>query len=492
MSSLSSRGDGEGGEAKQRRGRKRTKSTSTTATKSGSSSRAPTAVFTQDTILQRLTCPAKYQYETFMFLYDFFMCRASTSPLQRQQQQSSSSLQLPSTNTYISNIISSTFQTATSTTDDDEDVPIPVDELKEYRYEDHRYETSAELESKLRTFPRCRIVHEQLSVYPIMSYERTVRTITIVMEISVQILFRQCHLFLLQNGHHQHSSSDRGGGNSCGSVLMALPPSSIRLSHRDVGRMFVEAWRNYVLQHKYGKSYPHTITLQCCHRHSGGSLDVIPYCKEQLDIHTFHTDEIILDYYSFEVDEIKKGTNLSRLTQSMKQLELGEHVNPTYVPLFSRLYNKIVVQSQRYLLLANEFTLTNQQQQQSTEGGGGEQKKRGRKRRDPETIARLYEHETQLRSKWYDQQQQQQQSEQQASSTHVILYYLFVVCCISIVFSVNPEWQWKFHQFVSIDQCICHRNNKINKYKPLFCGNIPPIYSSHILGHLVPGGFGSV
>ena len=459
MSSSSRGGDGEGEATKQRRGRKRTKSTSTTGTKSGSG-RAPTAVFTQDTILQRLTCPAKYQYETFMFLYDFFMCRASTSPLQHQQQQSSSSLQLPSTNTYISNIISSTSQAATggeSTTDDDEDVPIPVDELKEYRYEDHRYETSAELESKLRTFPRCRIVHEQLSVYPIMSYERTVRTITIVMEISVQILFRQCHLFLLQNGHHQHSSN-REGGNSCGSVLMALPPSSIRLSHRDVGRMFVEAWRNYVLQYKYGKSYPHTITLQCCHRHSGGSLDVIPYCKEQLDIHTFHTDEIILDYYSFEVDEIKKGTNLSRLTQSMKQLELGEHVNPTYVPLFSRLYNKIVVQSQRYLLLANEFILTTQQQQ-STEGGGGEQqiqqqKKRGRKRRDPDTIARLYEHETQLRSKWYDQQEQQQK-QQQASSTHVTLYYLFVVCC---------------------DQCICHRNNKINKYKPLFCGNIPLIY----------------
>ena len=423
MSSLSSRGDGERGEtAKQRRGRKRTKSTSTTGTKSGSSGRAPTAVFTQDTILQRLTCPAKYQYETFMFLYDFFMCRASTSPLQHQQQSSSSSLQLPSTNTYISNIISSTSQATTGgeSTTDDEDVPIPVDELKEYRYEDHRYETSAELESKLRTFPRCRIVHEQLSVYPIMSYERTVRTITIVMEISVQILFRQCHLFLLQTGHHQHSNR---GGSGCGGVLMALPPSSIRLSHRDVGRMFVEAWRNYVLQHKYGKSYPHTITLQCCHRHSGGSLDVIPYCKEQLDIHTFHTDEIILDYYSFEVDEIKKGTNLSRLTQSMKQLELGEHVNPTYVPLFSRLYNKIVVQSQRYLLLANEFTLTNQQQQ-STEGGGEQQlhqqKKRGRKRRDPDTIARLYEHETQLRSKWYDQQQQQQQ-QQQASSTHTSL-----------------------------------------------------------------------
>ena len=343
MSSLSSRGGDEEGDVKQRRGRKRTSSKSNSTTTKHSSGRAPTAVFTEDTILQRLTCPSKYQYETFLFLYDFFMCRASTSPLQQQQQQQSSpSLQLPSANTYISNIISSTSQaTAGESTTDDEDIPIPVDELKEYRYEDHRYETSAELESKLRTFPRCRIVHEQLLVYPIMSYERTVRTITIVMEISVQILFRQCHLFLLQNGHHQHSNK-----SGCGDVLMALPPSSIRLSHRDVGRMFVEAWRNYVLQYKYGKSYPHTIVLKCCHHHRGGSVDVIPYCKDKLDIHTFDTDEIILDYYSFEVDEIKKGTNLSRLTQSMKQLELGEHVNPTYVPLFSRLYNKIVVQSQ--------------------------------------------------------------------------------------------------------------------------------------------------
>ena len=171
MSSLS--GGDEEGEAKQRRGRKRTSSKSnssnSTTTKSGG---VPSAVFTQDTILQRLTCPAKYQYEMFMFLYDFFMCRASTSPLS-QQQQSSSSLQLPSTNTYISNIISSTSQVVTGG-ESNSDVPIPVDELKEYRYEDHRYETSAELESKLRTFPRCRIIHKQVSVYPIMSYERTV------------------------------------------------------------------------------------------------------------------------------------------------------------------------------------------------------------------------------------------------------------------------------------------------------------------------------
>ena len=149
--------------------------------------------------------------------------------------------------------------------------------------------------------------------------------------------------------------------------------------------MFVEAWRNYVLQYKYGESYPKTIALKCCHHH-GGSLDVVTYCRDNLDIHTIHTDDIILDFYSFEVDEIKKGTNLSRLTQSMKQLELGGHVSPTYVPLFLTLYNKIVVQSQRYLQLANEFTMTNQQQQHQSSydkdqhgDSGQQQKKRGTK-----------------------------------------------------------------------------------------------------------------
>ena len=407
ISSLLSVGGGEG----KKRGRKRPNSKSNSTSTNGGTLLEGTSAFTHDTILQRITCPARYQYETFIFLYDFFMCRASTSPLSH-----TSSLQLPSTNTYISNTMSSMARVIgqkSNSNSDDDDMPIPVNELKEYRYEDHRYETSAELDSILRTFPRCRIIHEQLSVYHIMSYERTVRTITIVMKISVQILFRQFHLFLLQNKHHQHhhSSGNNSNGND-GGVLMALPPSSIQLSHRDIGRMFVEVWRNYVLQYKYGGSYPKTIALTCCHH--GGSIDVLTYCKEKLDIHTIHTDDIILDFYSFEVDEIKKGTNLSRLTQSMKQLELGKHVSPTYVLLFSTLYNKIVVQSQKYLQLANEFTMTNQQQQHQSSydndqcgDSGQHQKKCGRKRRDPETIARLYEQETQLRSKWYEQQQQQ-------------------------------------------------------------------------------------
>ena len=49
----------------------------------GRKRRSPHGLGGHDTILQRLVCPAVYQKETFMFLYDFFMCRASTSPLRQ-------------------------------------------------------------------------------------------------------------------------------------------------------------------------------------------------------------------------------------------------------------------------------------------------------------------------------------------------------------------------------------------------------------------------
>ena len=49
-----------------------------------------------NTILQRLICPAVYQKETFMFLYDFCMCQASISP-----PTSVRPLRLPSSNDHI-------------------------------------------------------------------------------------------------------------------------------------------------------------------------------------------------------------------------------------------------------------------------------------------------------------------------------------------------------------------------------------------------------
>ena len=161
--------------------------------------------------------------------------------------------------------------------------------------------------------------------HQMMSYERTVRVITIVMEVSVQTLFRQCHLFLLQKNHqnHHHQLSNKCDSRS-GMAILAVPPSSLQLLYHDIGRMFVEAWKDYVLQRRYGMRDPQTIALNVCrHYHNntlpdGGSsdlsTDLVSYCRRRLGIDTIFSEDVRLDFYSFESDEIKKGTTLSRLT----------------------------------------------------------------------------------------------------------------------------------------------------------------------------------
>ena len=166
------------------------------------------------------------------------MCRASTSP-----PTSVHPLRLPSSNDQIA----THFMLYT-----DEEAPaIPAEQLLEYRYEDGCYETCMELEARLRSFPNCRIIHERLTSYRIMSYERTMKTIKIVMEVAVDVMFRQCRLYLLQE---KDDKAHRIGG-----ILLT---KSMRLSYHDVGRMFVEAWRDYVMQSRYGRYHPQQIVLK--------------------------------------------------------------------------------------------------------------------------------------------------------------------------------------------------------------------------------------
>ena len=371
----------------------------------GRKRRSPHGLGGHDTILQRLVCPAVYQKETFMFLYDFFMCRASTSP-----PTSVRPLQLPSSNDYIAThfTLLPPSSIMSTTTDDDATPPaIPIEQLTEYRYEDGRYETCMEVEARLRSFPNCRIIHERLTSYRIMSYERTLKTITIVMEVSVDVLFRQCRLYLLQE-------KDDKIAQCVGGVLLT---ESMRLSYHDVGRMFVGAWRDYVMQSRYGRYHPHQIVLKL-HREPVG-INVVTYYKEKLGIQDIISDDVVLDYYAFQCEEIKKGTNLSRLTQSMHQLELGEHVNPRYVSVFRTLYKRMIVEPLQYLRLQNEYTSvvlpSSSVEDSSNElsSSSSSSSKRGRKRRDPDKISQLFAEEKRKRALWYRQQQQQYIEEQQ-------------------------------------------------------------------------------
>ena len=367
----------------------------------GRKRRSPNGFGGFDTILQKLVCPAVYQKETFMFLYDFFMCRASTSPPTSAAMRT---LGLPSSNDYIAaHFMLANDTTTAGTTDESPPPAIPIEQLLEYRYEDDRYETSMELEARLRSFPTCRIIHERLTSYRIMSYERTLQTITIVMEVAVDVLFRQCRLYLLQE-------KEDNTAQCMGGILLT---ESLRLSYHDVGRMFVGAWRDYVMQSRFGRCHPRKISLKVLREPVIGT-NVVAYYRERLGIDQICNDDIVLDYYAFQCEEIKKGTNLSRLTQSMQQLELGEHVNPRYVSIFRALYRRMIVEPLQFLRIQSEYTSA--ALVSSSDGvvvGGDDSSKRGRKRRDPERIRQLFTEEKRKRALWYRQQQQQYIEDQQ-------------------------------------------------------------------------------
>ena len=140
-----------------------------------------------------------------------------------------------------------------------------------------------ELEARLHSFPNCRIIHERLTSYRIMSYERTLKTITIVMEVAVDVMFRQCQLYLLQD-------TDDKPHHRIGGILLT---ESMWLSYHDVSRMFVGAWREYVMQSQYGRYHPQQIVLKL-HREPVG-INVVSYYKEKLGIEEIINDDVVLD-----------------------------------------------------------------------------------------------------------------------------------------------------------------------------------------------------
>ena len=168
----------------------------------------------------------------------------------------------------------------------------------------------------------------------------------------------------------------------------------MRLSYHNVGRMFVEAWRDYVMQSRYGREHPQKIVLKL-HRDPVG-ITLVSYYKEKLGIEEIINDDVVLDFDAFKCEEIKKGTNLSRPTQSMQQLELGEHVNPHYVLTFRTLYRQLIVEPLLFLHLQNEYTSA---VMPTTTTTTTEEKQfsslfqRGRKRKDPDKITQLFAEE---------------------------------------------------------------------------------------------------
>ena len=163
------------------------------------------------TILQKLICPARYQGHLFMFLYDFFLTNYRKNDGGGSGGDPSVELPSATRNFFLPYI-------------DAADRAIPINELREYSGE-----SDSDLEYRLNRFPVCRYVAEQILSYKVMSCERTLRTITVIVEINIDVMFRQCHLFLCTSG----CSMTR--------KLYSNPFTSLRVMQKDVSRMFVEA-----------------------------------------------------------------------------------------------------------------------------------------------------------------------------------------------------------------------------------------------------------
>ena len=172
-------------------------------------------------------------------------------------------------------------------------VAVLLGEIRNTRTEDDgtvRLETNKELIYRLGRFLLCRPVMEEIDSFLLMCHGRILKTITIIMEVNVDLLYRQCHMFLLQT--ERKDGGDGGGG-----------VGSMKLSNEEVGRMFVEAWRDYVLHAYYRSTYPQHIVL--C-RVPMMVPNLIDYYEREFAISRIKSEDVILDYYSFVCEEIKK------------------------------------------------------------------------------------------------------------------------------------------------------------------------------------------
>ena len=300
----------------------------------------------QDTQLVKLECLAIYQRETFLFLYDFFLssqsmlvCATAAGDIVRL---------------CVDHVLSS----------NDRECVLPVSMLKTDDSEDD--ETFA---ARLRWFPQSRVVHEYVSSYPVGFFERMVKMIVIVLEIRMNVLHRQVERYL--------RSTDRS--------------DTVCISNECVMVMFRDAWRDYVVQVVYGTTIPNHIVLgrylQWCSSNASGGTDLFIYCRDVLGVE-IRCERLVVDYYSFGLDDVKEGTNVSRLKKRYK-VELGPHVSPSYVSVFMKLYLTLIADPIEFVRLEMEYK---EIQTKSVEGK--QPPVRGRRRRDPDLITNTYMQES--------------------------------------------------------------------------------------------------
>ena len=315
-------------------------------------------LYENDTKLLKLIFPTCYQLETFMFLYDFFTLvgedekdnhqhngdvaatnnTSSTTAAEAAMASSSSFGTQRSHFQYLLN--NSTTKTQTSKLLNDEDIQSMIVNVSL---------DQDDFKRKLCSFPNLRIVHENISTCPLAMSECMVNYTVLVLEVKIYSLYRQFILSERNKSSTSGSSTTTRSNQYCARVI----------PDEDVFMEMKEMWKSYVFTEKYrphGRRGSDTLT------HSNVDTAVWSQYGDKNNTYlaflqrnglmspsgepVFPTlpslsSSIFVNYCSFKIEEIQKGTCVNRLKKRI-QLEVGPHTLIKYVSIFAEMYKAFI------------------------------------------------------------------------------------------------------------------------------------------------------
>ena len=305
-------------------------------------------LYENDTKLLKLIFPTCYQLETFMFLYDFFTLvgedeKDTTTTAAAAATSSSSFGTQKSHFQYLLN--NSITKAQTSKLLNDEDIQSMIVNVSLDKDDFKR---------KLCSFPNLRIVHENISTCPLAMSECTVNYTVLVLEVKIYSLYRQFILSernkSINNNNIINSSSTTTNNNHHQYSARVIPDEDVFMEMK-------EMWKSYVFTEKYrphGRRGSDTLTYS--------NIDTAIWSQYGDKNNTYLSflqrnglmspcggeptlpalsSSIFVNYCSFKIEEIQKGTCVNRLKKRI-QLEVGPHTLIKYVSIFAEMFKAFI------------------------------------------------------------------------------------------------------------------------------------------------------
>ena len=324
-------------------------------------------LYENDTKLLKLIFPTCYQLETFMFLYDFFTLVGedekdnhqhngdvaatnntnSTTAAEAAAMASSSSSFGTQQSHFQYLLNNSTTKAQTSKLLNDEDIQSMIVNVSL---------DQDDFKRKLCSFPNLRIVHENISTCPLAMSECTVNYTVLVLEVKIYSLYRQ---FILSERNKSINSSTSASASGTTTSRSNHQYCARVIPDKDVFMEMKEMWKSYVFTEKYrphGRRGSDTLTysnvdtavwsqygdknntylafLQRNGLMSPSGEPVLPTLPSL-------SSSIFVNYCSFKIEEIQKGTCVNRLKKRI-QLEVGPHTLIKYVSIFAEMYKAFI------------------------------------------------------------------------------------------------------------------------------------------------------